>query len=129
MTASMRSVLLVALLAAVGCSMTDAATRLASDINHQAAEFAKSPDTERTFAHVPVASPSGCPGAYQVTVEANGALVIGCDKAYPQVSFTTTSHRAAVTVPAQLQVNKNAGETLSLTLRKQGSVIELAKLQ
>lgn len=125
-----RTTWIIALLALAGCSfMTDAATRLANDIVNHANTLKNSPGAERTFVHQPSSSPAGCPGAYQVTFDSSGGLGIGCDRAYPEVSYTTTYHRNAVTVPARLQVSKRAGEGLTVTLRKNGNAIELVRIE
>lgn len=130
MTMQIRRLVFAAALAVSGCSlMTDAATRLAYDISSNADALTKSADTERTFAHEPASAPAGCAGAYQVTIDAGGSLGVGCDTEYPQVSYTTTYHRNAVTVPEKLQVTKKAGESLKVTLKKNGSAIELVRIE
>jgi hypothetical protein len=114
---------------ACGCTfMTDAATRLATDIVRNARALESSADTDRTFVHHPTASPAGCAGSYQVTFDSGGGLSVSCDRLYPQVSYSTTSHRGAVTIPAPLSVVKAAGEPLNVTLHKQGATIAITRV-
>ena len=129
MASGIRRAILAAALVVSGCSfMTDAATRLAYDIVRNAHTLKSSADMDRTFVHHPASSPSGCSGTYQVTFDSSGGLSISCDKSYPQVSYSTTYHRNAVTVPAQLSIRKNAGEPLNVTLHKQGDAIVLTRI-
>ena len=129
MTSRIGRAILAAALVVSGCSfMTDAATRLAYDIVRNAHTLKGSAGTDRTFVHHPASSPSGCSATYQVTFDASGALSISCDTSYPQVSYSTTYHRNAVTVPAQLSIRKNAGEPLNVTLHKQDDAIMLTRI-
>lgn len=127
--------------AAGGCGfMTDAATRLANDVVREAGELRGSDQTERTFEHVPVASPEGCDGAYNVEFQESlhhpqggGSLVVGCkgseNSGRHGYSYSTTYHLNAVRVPVALSVEKATGEAVRITLRKNGGAIELVKIE
>lgn len=124
--------LLAALGIAQGCAdNTDAATRLANDIIEHSKALTKSKDIDVTFVHTPKATPAGCSGAYMVTLSASvrGKLSIGCDKKYPDVSYTTTTHKNAVSVPATISVMKAAGQPLSITLHKGNGRVDLTSIQ
>lgn len=134
--------LLVAIWAAAGgCTfMTDAATRLANDVVREAGELRASGETERTFEHVPLASPEGCDGAYNVEFQesphhppSGGSLVVSC-KGSESVgrygySYSTTYHLNAVRVPVALSIEKAKGEAVRITLRKNGGAIEVVRIE
>jgi hypothetical protein len=67
------------------------------------------------------------------TRESGGSLLVGC-KGSPSFlklgySYKTTSHLNAVQVPKQLLVDKEAGETFRVTLRKRNGAVEIARLE
>ncbi len=135
------AVLGVVALSPSGCSfMTDAATRLAADVSREAKILRDSPDRERTFEHVPASSPEGCAGAYTVKFQeslhhpqSGGAILVGCQGeegfARQGYSYSTTSHLHAVRVPAELIVEKAAGDAVRITLRKNGGTIDVVRLE
>lgn len=124
-----------------GCTfMTDAATRLAYDVVREAGELRRSDDAERTFEHVPLASPEGCDGAYNVRFQeslhhpqSGGSILVGCKGSENfgryGYSYGTTYHLNAVRVPVSLSVEKAMGETVRITLRKNGGAIEVVRIE
>jgi hypothetical protein len=126
------------LVAACGDVLTDAATRLGTDVVRHADALRKSTESELTFVHQPKSSPEGCKGSYGITFQeslhhpaSGGALVVRCgeEDAGPGYSYSTTYHLNAVRVPAELSIEKTAGADLTLTLRKNGDAIDLVRLE
>jgi hypothetical protein len=136
---------LIAVVALVGIRgacvlITDAATRLAEDLMVNAALLRWGSGSDRVFVHNPRFWPSGCEGDYAIELqeslhhpESGGSLLVGC-KGSPSFlklgySYNTTSHLNAVQVPKQLLVDKEAGETFRVTLRKRNGAVEIARLE
>jgi hypothetical protein len=62
-----------------------------------------------------------------------GSLLIGCkgERNFQALgySYSTTYHLNAVRVPKELSADKNGSASLRVTLRKQGSVIDVVEVQ
>ena len=124
-----------------GCElMTDAATRLGQDIIEQAEALRHEAGLERSFDHQPQSWPEGCSGGYTIQFQeslhhpaSGGSLLIGCKGSRNFRSlgynFSTTSHLNAVRVPQELTADKPADATLQVTLRKNGTVIEVVGIE
>ena len=117
------ALLAVAILLA-GC--TDAATRIAYDLEKGAGALRRSSDATHCVEHAPKRLPEGCGEAYAVQFSASSSLVIWCkDAGNGKVtsSHSTTYHLRFVKVPRTLNIEKSAGERLSIELEKRGTEI------
>lgn len=116
---------LAGLLAASGCDVfTDAATRLAFDLERSARQLSR--DGERVVLRHEVPSRRGeCEGPYKVQLDRQGALVFWCKDASGTVvaSPGTSYHRRFVLTPMTYILEKPAGEALVIELEKRGSDI------
>jgi len=141
MRAAFASMLALAGLVGSGCVLlTDAATRLGEDVVENAGELRNGQAAERAFVHRPRSWPSGCDAGYTVTLQeslhhpkSGGALLVGCkgERNFLALgySYSTTYHLNAVRVPAKLSVEKEAGASLRITLRKQPTGIDVVKVE
>jgi len=136
---------LIAVVALVGVSgacvlITDGATRFAEDLRVNAGLLRWASGSERVFVHSPLSWPSGCEGDYAVELqeslhhpESGGSLLIGCKGTATFVkagySYSTTSHLNAVRVPKRLRVDKAAGESVRVTLRKRDGAVDIAAIE
>ena len=123
-------VLCVTSLTLVSC--TDAATRVAYDIEAGAKRFRKAPTVAATVEHAPKATPEGCPGGYTLQLSAESALLVWCQDsiAGPSLSsHTTTYHLNYVEVPRTLVIHKGRGQHVWLDLAKDGDRIVVTGLR
>ena len=121
---------------AMGCDsfLTDAATRLAYDLEARARSLRAKSATELVFDHKPKSWPEGCKGDYNVTLQAGGSLLVGCvgEPNYTHLgySYSTTYHRRFVRVPRELKVTHSPAEATRITLQKDdGDIIDVVALQ
>jgi hypothetical protein len=124
-----------------GCELlTDAATRLGLEIIEQAETLRQETGLERRFDHQPRSWMEGCSGAYTVKLQeslhhpaSGGSLLIGCKGSRNfralGYSYSTTTHLNAVRAPQELNADKPADAPLRVTLRKHGTVIEVAAIE
>ena len=114
------SVLTVLLLA--GC-VTDAATRLAYDIEHGAGRVGRANGALYTLVHRVPSSASECVGPYRVQLDKVGAIIVWCKDAVgaTTVSSHSTSYHARFvdTVETRI-VDKPAKEALVIDLERRG---------
>ena len=107
--------------------MTDAATRLAYDLEREAGGLRSSRATTRVFEHRPVGWPAGCQSDFDLMFGAAGDIAVRCvDKEHRPttgVHHTTTYHLRFVKVPRALSVSRRNGARIRVTLRKQGDAI------
>ena len=123
------SVLMVAFLVACASGvfsnlLTDAATRLAYELKAEASKLKKSAQQEWEMEHLPIRSPEGIDGPYEVWLQAveqgnnlSGSLSVGN---VGGKRYGTSYHLRFVTVPKDLRIRKKKGEATYLTLRKTG---------
>ena len=126
----MRSTAIVALLLA-GC--TDAATRIAYDIESGAQALRSSPESRATVRHEPSSWPEGCDSGYALEIgrgasadPAKGSITVKCAG---HGLYYTTYHLNFVVVPATVGARKQAGEPVLLLLEKRGGDIALTEIR
>lgn len=104
-----------------GC-FTDAATRLASDLESGAARVGPSEGARWTVTHRTPSKHGECEGDYTVQVDKVGAIIIWCkDRLGTTVvsSHSTTYHARFVDTPRTYLLEKKAGEPLAIELQRQ----------
>lgn len=105
-----------------GCDyFTDAATRIAYDIESATRELRDEGDRYTLYHAVP-SRRGECDGPYKVQFDKVGALIVWCrDEAGEVVASPGTSyHRRFVHTPETYILDKPAGETLVIELEKRG---------
>lgn len=109
---------LVLLLTLTGCS--DAATRVAEDIEESAKKLDQPGASEYTITHVPKSWPEGCDGDYTLQLSQASSLLVWCKDASKKAtsSHTTTYHLNFVDVPETFIVDKHAGEPAYIRIEK-----------
>ena len=113
----------VLLLAVAGCDdWTDAATRIAFDIEAGADRLGTSAGARHTIEHATPSRAGECTGPYKVQLDKVGALIVWCfDGAGRTVSSHSTSyHSRYIDVPRTWLVEKAAGESLWIELERRG---------
>ncbi len=111
------------LAAAAGCdSFTDAATRLAYDIEAGAGRLGREAGDHASIQHRTPSKSGECVGPYSVQLDKVGMLVIWCkDEAGKTVSSHTTSYHARfVDTPRTYMLEKPAGSTLTIDIERRG---------
>ena len=110
--------------------LTDAATRLAAELENGAARARHAADGRAVVVHRPKPSPEGCADDYRVQFSQASSLVIWCSAAGKITSsHTTTSHLPAVAVPRTWIVDKRAGEALLVTLEMRGNRVVVVEVE
>ena len=113
-------------------SCSDAATRVAYDLEAGVKRFRKAPTVAATVEHSPKATPEGCPGGYTLQLSEESALLVWCQDsiAGPSVSsHTTTYHLNYVDVPRTLIIHKGRGQHVWFDLAKDGDRIVVTGLR
>ena len=106
-----------------GALMTDAATRLAFQIEDEVGAMRKSGETQRTFEHKPARWPEGIAGDYRVELqESSGSTraLIVMETHPAAVHYHTTAHTNWVDVPARLIATHKKGEPTLVTIEMRG---------
>lgn len=119
---ALRMAALVAVFLSSGCDLfTDAATRLAYDIESAAKEL-KNHGDKFTLYHKTPSKRGECGGPYTVQLDKVGALVIWCkdENGKVRASPGTSYHRRFVQTPVTYYLDKAAGETLVIELERKG---------
>lgn len=126
-----RALLTIAVLAAtVGC--TDAATRVANDLESGAKRLRASNEQSLVVDHAPKATPDGCPRGYTLQLSEASSLLVWCQDSLegPSVSsHTTTYHLNFVTVPKTLIIHKGPGEHAFIELDKSGNDVAVVAVR
>jgi hypothetical protein len=107
----------------VSCdAFTDAATRLAYDIEAGAGHIGKGEGARYRIQHHTPSAAGQCTGPYVVQFDKVGSLVIWCkDEAGKTVSSHSTSYYARfVDTPQQYILEKPAGSTLTIDVERRG---------
>ena len=119
--ASILSVLLLG-----GC-LTDAATRLAYDIEAGAGRVGRAEGARYTLVHRVPSTAGECVGPYRVQLDKVGAIVVWCKDAAGDAtvsSHSTSSHARFVDTSETRIVDKPANEALVIELeRRDGRVV------
>lgn len=122
-------VLLVALSACDG--WTDAATRIAYDIEAGAARLGTTDGARHSIVHATPSTPDECTGPYKVQVDKVGALIIWCYDAAGRTvsSHSTTYHGRFVDTPSTYILDKPAGSALTLDIERRGGRAIVTRVQ
>jgi hypothetical protein len=113
-------VFLMSLIVETGCDFTDAATRLASDIEAGAGRLGKEAGARYSIQHRTPSKSDECVGPYSVQLDRVGALVIWCKDAagHTVSSHSTSYHGRFVDSPQTYILEKPAGATLTIDLER-----------
>lgn len=115
---------LVFLAVAAGCeAFTDAATRIAYDIEAGAGRLGNENAARYSIQHNTPSKSGECTGPYKMQLDKVGALVIWCkDESGKTVSSHSTSYHARfVDTPQTYILEKPAGSTLTIDIERRGS--------
>lgn len=119
-----RAALLLLLAALPGCfpDFSDAATRIAADLQHGADRLKREGNATYSVRHHEPSKAGECEGPYKVQLDKVGALIVWCyDAAGTTVSsHSTTSHAPYVDTPQTYIVDKPAGSDLVVELERRG---------
>jgi hypothetical protein len=113
----LRWLLLCSLISLTGCDIaTDAATRLAYDIEAGAGRLGKGDGARYSIQHNTPSKAGQCIGPYKVQLDKVGALIIWCKDATGGTvsSHSTSYHARFVDTPRTYLIEKPAGATLTL---------------
>jgi hypothetical protein len=130
---SRRFAVVAALLFMAGCS--DAATRVAYDIESGTGRLGSSEGARLEIPHVPRSWPEGCSGSYTLRIEKgaatsdgqgnfrtkenSGGLSVRCyGSDGNEHRWHTTYHLRFVDVPAPVEVTKNGGDTTVIEVQR-----------
>ncbi|MGH8129872.1 MAG: hypothetical protein ACRES3_03345 [Steroidobacteraceae bacterium] len=111
----------VVLTAVAGCeTATDAATRLASDIEAGADRLGSEDDATYSIQHDTPSKSGECTGPYKVQLDRVGAMIIWCKDAAGEIvsSHSTSYHARFVDTPQTFLLDKDAGTTLTIDLER-----------
>jgi hypothetical protein len=114
---------LLLLAAAAGCDVfTDAATRIAYDIEAGAGRLGEEAGAKYSIQHKTPSKSGECIGPYTVQVDKVGALIIWCkDETGRTVSSHSTSYHARfVDTPQTYILDKPARSTLTIDIERRG---------
>lgn len=123
----MRFVLAAAFLLS-GC-VTDAATRLAYDIEKGAGRLGKEEGARYSIRHTSPSKSGECDGPYKLQLDQVGAMIVWCSDGSGKVvsSHSTSYHARYVDTPETYIVEKKSRETLVIELeRKNGRAVVVA---
>ncbi|MEO8005936.1 MAG: hypothetical protein ABI771_13565 [Betaproteobacteria bacterium] len=123
--------LLVYFALTAGCGIsTDAATRLASDIEAGESRLGREGGARYTIQHRTPSKPGECIGPYVVQLDKVGALIIWCkDEAGKTVSSHSTSYHARfVDTPQTYLLEKPGGSTLTIDIERRAGRAVIANV-
>lgn len=125
-------VLVLVFVVSTGCNIfTDAATRIAYDIEAGAGKLGKEEGARHSIRHKTPSASGQCTGPYKVQFDKVGALIIWCkDDSGKTVSSHSTSYAARfVDTPQTWMVDKPSSSTLTIEIERQGSRAVIVKVQ
>jgi hypothetical protein len=105
---------------------TDAATRVAGDLEAGAKKLRASSQQTAVVEHAPAPTPEGCPGAYTLQLSQASSLLVWCQNSIggpSSASHTTTYHLNYVAVPRTFIIHKDSGQHVLVDLTKEGDAI------
>lgn len=113
--------MLLAMLAACGIG-TDAATRLAYDIEAGAGRLGSPAGSRYTITHATPSKAGECTGPYTVQLDKVGAIIVWCkdDTGRTVSSHSTAYHARFVDTPRTFYLEKPAGSPLVIELERRG---------
>lgn len=120
---SFRAALHAAILLVAGCEgLTDAATRLAADLEQGARGLGHAEGDTLRVDHATPSRAGECDGPYKVQLDRVGALIVWCydDTGTTVSSHSTSAHARSVETARTFLVSKGSGESLRVTLMRQG---------
>jgi hypothetical protein len=122
---------LLGCLAGCGDFMTDAATRLAHEIEREAKALRSSNETTRAFTHKPKSSPEGVVGPYTVTFGGGplGKGYLAFSKGAQEQWYHTSYHLRFVEVPESLKIKKAEGQSFVVVLKRSGDAVQVTELR
>lgn len=113
--------------ALAGC--TDAATRIANDVESAAKSLRQSTEARATVQHQPSNWPDGCSDGFRLEIgkgrsddPRKGSIVVKCAG---RGIFYTTYHLNFVFVPETVAVTKKPGEPVVIALERRGAEVAL----
>jgi hypothetical protein len=112
---------LVCLGTAGGCDVwTDAATRLAFDIEAGTGRLGRQNGAKHSIRHNTPSKAGECTGPYTVQLDKVGAIVIWCKDAAGRTvsSHSTTYHARFIDTPRTYILDKPAGATLTIDIER-----------
>lgn len=115
-------VLLASLTTLTGClsDFTDAATRLAYELEAGASRLGSETGARHSIQHHTPSKPGECTGPYSVQLDQVGALIIWCKDAGGRTvsSHSTSYHARFVDTPRTWKLEKPAGADLTIDLER-----------
>ncbi|HKU71443.1 MAG TPA: hypothetical protein VJQ51_11440 [Burkholderiales bacterium] len=127
-----RVLILALFFTAAGCDfLTDAATRIAYDIEAGEGRLGRGDGAKYRIEHRTPSTRDQCTGPYKVQIDKVGMLVIWCyDDAGRTVSSHSTSyHHRFVDTPRTWILDKPAGSTLVIDLERRGGRAVIADVR
>jgi hypothetical protein len=117
-------------MAVAGCGMfTDAATRLADDLEAGSKQLGNTEGAAYSVVHRTPSKTGECAGPYKVQIDKVGALIIWCYDATGKTvsSHSTSYHASFVATPQTYLMEMGAGSTLTIDLeRRNGQAVIVA---
>jgi hypothetical protein len=123
------------LVASCGDYTTDAATRLAYELEYESKALRRSGEATRTFTHTPKKSPEGVDGAYTVKFVLGqsgkrGIIVSGYSTTHQKpYGYGTSYHLNFVEVPKDLTISKLQGESVVILLTRIVDTVQVTALR
>lgn len=124
-----RAIALALLACTVAC--TDAATRVAYDLESGAKRLRASSEQSLTVDHAPAQKPEGCSRGYTLQLSEAAGLLVWCQDSLhgpSSSSHITTYHLNYVKVPQTFIIHKGPGEHAYIELTKHGNDIDVTAL-
>ncbi len=117
---------IISMLLLGGC-VTDAATRLAYDLEAATSRIGRTDGDKYSLVHRAPSKAGECVGPYRVQLDKVGAIIVWCKDAAGDKtvsSHSTSYHARFVAIPETRIVDKTAGEALVIDLeRRDGRVV------
>jgi hypothetical protein len=129
---TLASFLLALLFAAAGCdALTDAATRIAYDIETGEGRLGRADGSKYHIEHHTPSARDQCTGPYKVQFDKVGALIVWCydDAGRTVSSHSTTYHHRFVDTPRTWILDKPAGSMLTIDLERRGGRAVIADVR